>query len=389
MQDIPDATATAPVAATYFDGRSSRAHRVMLSIEGRDAVLREADGTVLRRAPLAALRVSERVKRAPRLVTFADGAFCEVTDHAGFAALLGASGHREGWVVRAQNSWRLALLSVPGLAAALLLGYFYVLPWGAGMVARSVPPALEARLGEATLASIDHGLLMPSALPQAQQQRIRADFAALVRPADPGHEYEILFRHGGRLGPNALALPGGTIVVTDELVKLTGVGPGLMGVLAHEAGHVAERHGLQQILQASAVGALAAYFFGDYSTVLAGVPAAILTLRYSRDHERAADAYAVEVMQRNHLPVSAFADVLQALEDAHARQAEVQAAKADSEGEASAPAASGERETKRERRSRRAAEDGGNNGDGDDGDSFFSTHPLTRERIEALRAAGR
>ena len=389
MQDIPDATATAPVAATYFDGRSSRAHRVMLSIEGRDAVLRDALGTVLRRAPLASLRVSERVKRAPRLVTFADGAFCEVTDHAAFAALLGASGHREGWVVRAQNSWRLALLSVLGLAAALLLGYFYVLPWGAGMVARSVPPALEARLGEATLTSIDQGLLMPSALPQAQQQRIRADFAALERPADPGHEYKIVFRHGGKLGPNALALPGGTIVVTDELVKLTGVGPGLMGVLAHEAGHVAERHGLQQILQASAVGALAAYFFGDYSTVLAGVPAAILTLRYSRDHERAADAYAVEVMQRNHLPVSAFADVLQALEDAHARQAEVQAAKDDGGSEASAPAASGERETKRERRSRRAAEDGGNDGDGDDADSFFSTHPLTRERIEALRAAGR
>ena len=41
------------------------------------------------------------------------------------------------------------------------------------------------------------------------------------------------------------------------------------------------------------------------------------------------------------------------------------------------------------RRSRRAAEDGGNNGDNDEGDSFFSTHPLTRERIEALRAAGR
>ena len=64
---------------------------------------------------------------------------------------------------------------------------------------------------------------------------------------------------------------------------------------------------------------------------------------------------------------------------------EVRAAKADGENTASAPAASGERETKRERRSRRAAEDGGSN---DDGDSFFSTHPLTRERIAALRAAG-
>ncbi len=384
MQDLPEAVPAHPaaVAATYFDGRSSRAHAVKLSIEGRDAVLREANGGVLRRAPLASLRVSERVKRAPRLVTFADGAFCEVSDHAGFAGLLAAGGHREGWVVRAQNSWRLAALSVLGLVAVLVLGYFVVLPWGAGMVARSVPPALEARLGDATLSSLDNGLLQPSALPRAQQERIRADFAALARPPDPGHRYLILFRQGGRLGANALALPGGTIVVTDELVKLAGSGPGLMGVLAHEAGHVAQRHGLQQILQASAVGALAAYFFGDYSSVLAGVPAAILTLRYSRDHERAADAYAVEVMQRNHLPVSAFADVLEALEAAH-QQPDDPAAKAPPGQEAGASAAPGERETKRERRGRRAAEDE------DESGSFFSTHPLTRERIEALRAAGR
>lgn len=386
MQDSPEAPATPKVAATYFDGRSSRAHAVKLSIEGRDAVLRQADGTELRRAPLAALRVSERVKRAPRLVTFADGAFCEVTDHARFAALLDASGHREGWVVRAQNSWRLAALSVLGLVAALALGYFVVLPWGAGVVARSVPPALEARLGEATLSSIDDGLLKPSALPVAEQERIRADFGALKRPPDPGHQYRILFRQGGRLGANALALPGGTIVVTDELVKLAGPGPGLMGVLAHEAGHVAQRHGLQQILQASAVGALAAYFLGDYSSVLAGVPAAILSLRYSRDHEREADAYAVEVMRDNRLPVSAFADVLQALESAHEQEVEEQAAESGSGQQGGASATSAERETKRERRSRRAAGDAGND---DDGGSFFSTHPLTRERIEALRAAGR
>ncbi|WP_420995523.1 M48 family metallopeptidase [Cupriavidus sp. 30B13] len=374
----PSSTAPAPVAATYFDGRSSRAHAASLSVEGRNAVLREAGGAVLRSAPLSTLRVSERVRRAPRLVTFADGAFCEVSDHAGLAALLDASGHREGWVARAQNSWRLVLLSVLGLVAALVFGYFVALPWGAGMVARSVPPALEARLGEATLASIDDGLLAASRLPAAQQERIRADFAALRRPPDAGHDYRILFRRGGRLGANALALPGGAIVVTDELVTLAGTGPGLMGVLAHEAGHVAQRHGLQQILQASAVGALAAYFFGDYSSVLAGVPAAILTLRYSRDHERAADAYAVDVMQRNGLPVSAFADVLQALEAAHKQ--DVAAAAGDG-----ASAGAGERETKRERRSRRAAEDRGAPEDND----FFSTHPLTRERIDALRAAAR
>ncbi len=145
--------------------------------------------------------------------------------------------------------------------------------------------------------------------------------------------------------------------MTDELVSLAGTGPGMLGVLAHEAGHIAQRHGLQQIIQASAVGALAAYMFGDFSSVLAGVPAAMLTLRYSREHEREADAYAIDIMQRNRLPPSALADVLLAL----------QGQNRSADKNKPAPGANAEEPAL---------------------DDFLSTHPHTRERIEALRAAG-
>ena len=195
----------------------------------------------------------------------------------------------------------------------------------------------------------------PTQLPQAEQERIRQGFAALRRPPDAGHDYQILFRQGGEIGANALALPGGTIVVTDELVSLAGTAAGMMGVLAHEAGHVARRHGLQQVIQASALGALSAYLFGDISTVLAGVPAAMLTLRYSRDHEREADDFAIEVMQRNGLPPAALADVLVRLEHR---------AGAGAPSSASEPTA-------------------------DRGQDFLSTHPHTQARIDALRRAGK
>lgn len=339
------------VAASYFDTRSSRAHAVVLTVAGSDAVLHDADGQELRRAPLATLRVSERVRRAPRLVTFADGAYCEIADNLAFDAMLAATGHREGWVARAQNSWRLVGMAVAGLLLACLFCYYVVLPWVARAVADAVPPTIEAQLGSATLQTLDERIVRPSKLSAAEQQTIRDNFAALKLPADADHRYDIQFRAGGRLGPNALALPGGTIVVTDELVALAGTGAGMMGVLAHEAGHVAQRHGLQQIVQASAIGAATAYVFGDFSTVLAGVPAALLTLRYSRDHEREADAFALDVMRRSRLPASALADVLQKLEDAHAK-----------------------------RSGKTASRD-------EDEDGFFSTHPLTRERIEAIRNA--
>lgn len=353
------------VQTIYFDGRSSRAHPATLSVEARDAVLHGADGNELRRAPLASLRVSERVKRAPRLVTFEDGAYCEIADQAAFDALLAATGHREGWVARAQNSWRLAAFSTAGLVVTLVLGYYLLLPWGASLLARAVPPSVEAQLGQATLDSLDQGLTTASKLPAAEQERIRTNFAALARPDDAAHTYRILFRHGGRLGANALALPGGTIVVTDELVALAGTGTGMMGVLAHEAGHVAQRHGLQQVIQASAVGALVGYVFGDFSSVLAGVPAAMLTMRYSREHEREADAFAVEILRRNRLPVAAFAEVLEKLEASHAGKDDTK--RADKNGSRSA--------------GKDQDDDGGVGG-------FFSSHPLTRERIEAIRESG-
>ena len=259
-------------------------------------------------------------------------------------------------MVRAQNSWRTATAALLGLLAVLVLSYTLLLPWAAARLASSVPVALEDSIGRAALRSLDEGWVAPSKLPAAEQQRIRDDFAALRLPADPGHRYRILFRRAGGWGQRP-ALPGGTIVVTDELVRPAGTGPGLMGVLAHEAGHVARRHGLQQLIQASAVGAVAAYFLGDFSSVLASAPAALLTLRYSRTHEREADAYAVEVMRANQLRVAALADVLQALEDAHGARSAT----------SSASAATG------------TADEGGSD--------FFSSHPLTRERIAALREA--
>ncbi|WP_247310061.1 M48 family metallopeptidase [Ralstonia pseudosolanacearum] len=349
------------ILATYFDGRTSRAQPVRLAVEQGEALLFDPEGVPVRRAPLSTLRVSERVKHAPRLVTFEDGAFCEIADPAeqqALNALLYRTGYREGAVVRAQNSWRLALGALALMLAVLVLGYRYGLPWGAKVLAGMVPQRVEAQLGHASLAAFDQHWLEPSQLPQAQQARIRERFAALRAP-DATHTYTIAFRDAGKLGANAFALPGGDIIVTDALVRLVGEGDGLMGVLAHEAGHVEYRHGLRQLIQSSAIGATAALLFGDISTILAGVPATMLTLRYSRDYERDADRYAARMLQSNGLSVATFADVLQALEDSHG-------------GARDTCTDSGSDADRKEE-------------DSDDASGFFSSHPLTHERIETLR----
>ena len=48
--------------------------------------------------------------------------------------------------------------------------------------------------------------------------------------------------------PNAMALPGGNVLVTTGLLELTDQPEELAGVLAHEIAHVTKRHGVKQII---------------------------------------------------------------------------------------------------------------------------------------------
>ena len=112
-------------------------------------------------------------------------------------------------------------------------------------------------------------------------------------------EWTLLLRAGGEtLGPNAFALPGGTIVVTDELLELLEGEPAtLLGVLGHEWGHLRHRHGMRAVAQASLLALATSLVLGDVSGVAAGIPALVGQLGYSRDAEREADAEAVRVLR--------------------------------------------------------------------------------------------
>ena len=79
---------------------------------------------------------------------------------------------------------------------------------------------------------------------------MRSHFEIAVKD-HPDHDIRIVFRKGGRLGPNAFALPGGTIIFTDEMIMLSEHDDELLAVLIHEIGHVVHRNGMRTIIQDS------------------------------------------------------------------------------------------------------------------------------------------
>ncbi len=292
------------IPASYFDGKTSRVHRVSLSVHDGIASI---SGDAERASPITELRVSERTRNGFRKVTFPDDAYLEINNAAEFDALLAATGYRDSVVVRMQQSWRNALIGLVATILILVLGYLYALPIAADLVAKALPESVERSISAGTLEFLDKRILAPSQLPANRRETITKKFQMLLPPKEGAPSFEIIFRKSN-IGPNAFALPSGQIIMTDELVKLLSNDEQVIGVLAHELGHLHERHLMRRIVQSSAVAAAVTVIFGDVSSIIATVPTVILDMKYSRDTEREADDYAIAMMKSNGIPLSHLSD---------------------------------------------------------------------------------
>ncbi|MCA1978265.1 MAG: M48 family metallopeptidase, partial [Thiobacillus sp.] len=191
-------------------------------------------------------------------------------------------------------------------------------PAAAQLAARTLPAGLDARIGAESLALMDKTAFEPSTLPAARQQALARQLAAHCQ-RQPCPPYRLLFRASPAFGANAMALPGGTVIVTDALVELARHDEEVLAVLAHELGHVQHRHSLRLAIQSIGAGAILVAVTGDIGSitdVAAGLPSLLLQSGYSRDMEREADAYALAWLRTACIPPQRFADMLGRL-DAH------------------------------------------------------------------------
>lgn len=301
MQTTPP-NRPATLSATYFDGKTALAHAVELQIV--DGVLHIRSSDVAASAALRDVQWPERTRHGKRMAQLMAGGLVQCDDSEAWDHWSRASGLGESPVVAWQQSWRRVGAAIVTLVA-LLVGFQQ---WGLPLAARGIvaltPLSVDDALGAASLKAIDENLMEPTALTTAQQVVIREAFEQALRaqPAERVPAWDLVFRKS-KIGPNALALPGGTLVLTDELVQLVdGDTRVLTAVLAHELGHVEQRHGLRMVVQASALGAVAGLVLGDFSTMLAAVPTLMGQAHYSRTAEREADAHALEVLTAANIP---------------------------------------------------------------------------------------
>ncbi|MES2840232.1 MAG: M48 family metallopeptidase [Pseudomonadota bacterium] len=292
--------------STWFDGHSPRAQVCELCIEGDELVLTLVGSE--RRYPVRRVRWAERRSHGQRQSELPDGSLIQHAAAGEWDAWRQASGQRDGAVVRWMQSWRATLVAMGATVLFLGAAWTWGVPWLSQILAHQVPRSLETRLGEQGMQQLDRLFLQPSALPAQQQEALRARFKSVVERAHPQGDapaWQLSFHKSKALGANAFALPGGYIVITDELVTLLADQPdAIVGVLAHELGHVQHRHGLDLMVRASLVSALVGVVLGDASGFLATVPATLATQAYSRDAERESDAFAARLLDQSQVSPS-------------------------------------------------------------------------------------
>lgn len=334
--------------AGYFDGKTSARREVR--VRGYTGVIQiVAEGFRLE-VPLSKVQADPPVSGTRMVLHLPGGAQLQTDDHAAVEALLPRAHGLEGWVHALERRWPYALSGIAVVAAFAWWSVIDGLPRAAKLAAGFVPPAVEARLGEQTLSFFESKLCKESSLDPVRQESLQRRFATLTSGLGDGVAYRLLLRDCRSIGPNAFALPGGAVVVTDALVKLAQNDDQVSAVLAHEVGHVYYRHGMRMALQAAGLAALAAALFGDalsITSLATTIPTVLLQTGYSRDFETEADDYAFGRLKEIGLSPKAFAEIMLLLEKS------------------------------------RGSRSGGESKD------YLSTHPPTAKRIERAFAASR
>ncbi|MFA3920048.1 M48 family metallopeptidase [Ruegeria hyattellae] len=247
---------------------------------------------ILTQAALDTVKIEPRLGQAERRIILPDGTLFLTVAHETVDNLLGDHAALHGF-----EQFHFRLVAV---ALACILGAWAM--WKYGLTALVhvavwlTPDPVVNAMEQGMLSSIDRVMAEPSKLDPTRQAELRDIFSQLLEHSSPtgtAQTYRLAFRDMPGMGPNAFALPNGTIIVTDALAE-TASPDALAGVIGHEMGHVAGRHGLKQVYRSVGGFVLISMLAGDTGPIIEDALLQgnlILSLSYSRAHELHADTF--------------------------------------------------------------------------------------------------
>jgi Zn-dependent protease with chaperone function len=337
--------------AKFYDGISSQKQWVEIIHADKQEFIIKLINDEQRAYSSPDLQVSSTVGSIPTLIKLPDGGSLELPSTAEALLIIKElKNNRTDWLHIIESRWQLVLIAC--FAAAVSV--FAVFNWAVPLTVRVVQPfisyELKKTLGNQALKLLDSKFLLPSELPKETVD----EKLTLTRSILDQHynQFDLKLRSTRPPMANALAVLPETIILTDELVRRLSAEE-IFAVVAHEIGHLAHDHGTRALLQSTLLTTVGFSIFGaslmspDVLQILAAV---VIFTRYTREHEKEADAFAVSLLSEKDFSPSILKSALKKIMP--------------SEIEEQAEQETGFLET------------------------YFSTHPGLKERIELIRQRG-
>ena len=303
-------------AGRFNDGRSAASHEVTVEVTGDELFIRDAEGRSIATWRMDDLTpVGVLGKRGPvRLMNSGSPEARLTVDDDGFRRpLLALAPHLRGGGMLRRRPLRTIGLWVAGVGAAAAL-LFLGIPRLAEPIAAMVPPEWEDAMGAAVVAEMtgESGVCSGGQGEEALDRLV----ARLAAPLDTPYEFTVIVSDDPMI--NAYAAPGGHIVILRGLLEFARGPDEVAGVLAHEMGHVVERHATEGLVRALGLALVIEVLIGDASGligVMGGAGALLLELSFSREDESAADAVALAVLEQADISPRGLADFLARLDE--------------------------------------------------------------------------
>jgi len=301
------------IEGTYYFPKSSQAVDAQLHVNG-DMVSLHYQGQCRNSYHLASLTQHITIAGVPMEVGFADGAKFSAQD-----PLVRLSSPRNSLESFEQNK-TLIIASVVLVPALLWFVMMVLMPRLAQSSVAYLPDIVSQQMGKQAFEIIKRTMLEPSVTEEAQQQQLKRQWQDTLIALDLSPEKYTLHVYGSEFfGPNAFALPDGTVVITDDLItQLDDNSDAALAVLLHEIGHVEHQHSLSMVAQSVSSAVAFAMIFGDIEgigEILLGTGSTLIQSKFSRNMEREADDYALAKLEQLGKSGDAFAQAMQSFLD--------------------------------------------------------------------------
>ena len=294
------------IAGSYFDGVSPHAQPASLRIVASEGALYIVTALGELGFQLARCDLGEATANGTRLIMLPTSSanpaqFQAQSDTDLNAYLRQHAPKTHSFAANIAQSWRWVLVSLLLITAACAALYVWGIPAFAKVAAPMIPQSVRDTIGQSTFKTLDQQVFTPSKLSVGEQVALRIRWEAVLDKAYPngvGKPRHTLYFRGMGSVPNAMALPDGTIVISDGLVSLLADRPdAIMGVLAHELGHLSKEHSMRNLIQFTSIAALSSVVMGDYTGWASNLPLIVGQTTYTRQHEAEADDEAIRIMR--------------------------------------------------------------------------------------------